>query len=217
MPSSSDVVIVGGGNAAWCAALAARESGARTLMLECAPESERGGNSRFSAGAMRVAYSGVDDLVRLMPDLTDEDKSSTDFGAYPEDQFYDDLCRVTQYRTTPRLAETLVGRSFDTMMWMQGKGIRFAPIYGRQAFKIDGRFKFWGGLTVEAWGGGPGLIDAEYSAAARNGIEVWYGARALDLMHDDNGVRGVRVRNRGATTELGAQAVVLASGGFEAN
>jgi tricarballylate dehydrogenase len=217
MASGYDVIIVGGGNAAWCAALAARESGARTLMLECAPESERGGNSRFSAGAMRVAYSGVDDLVRLMPDLTDEDKSSTDFGAYPQDQFYDDLCRVTQYRTNPRLAETLVGRSFDTMMWMRTKGVRFAPIYGRQAFKIDGRFKFWGGLTVEAWGGGPGLIDALYSAGARNGIEVWYGARACALIHDDGGVRGVVVRNRGITAAVNAKAVVLASGGFEAS
>ena len=67
-------------------------------------------------------------------------------------------------------------RSFDTMLWMRGKGIRFAPIYGRQAFKVDGRFKFWGGLTVEAWGGGPGLIDALHAAAAQHGIEVWYGA-----------------------------------------
>jgi tricarballylate dehydrogenase len=128
MPSAYDVIIVGGGNAAFCAALAARESGASVLVLECAPNAERGGNSRFTAGAMRVAYTGVDDLVRLMPDLTDEEKASTDFGVYAEDQFYDDLCRVTQYHTTPRLAETLVTRSFDTMLWMRGKGVRFVPI-----------------------------------------------------------------------------------------
>src|SRR5580704_4475962 len=165
MSSSYDVVVVGAGNAALCAGLAARESGVSVLVLECAPEAERGGNSRFSAGAMRVAYGGVDDLVRLMPDLTPEDKAITDFGAYTADQFYDDLCRVTQYRTSPELAETLVSRSFDTMMWMRGKGIRFAPIYGRQAFKVEGRFKFWGGLTVEAWGGGPGLIEALHTIA----------------------------------------------------
>ena len=74
MASEYDVIIVGGGNAALCAALAAREGGARTLVFECAPEAERGGNSRFSAGAMRVAYNGVDDLARLMPDLTDEEQ-----------------------------------------------------------------------------------------------------------------------------------------------
>ncbi len=217
MDTEFDVIVVGGGNAALCAALAAREGGARTLVLECAPEAERGGNSRFSAGAMRVAYNGVADLARLMPDLTDEERAITDFGAYAEDQFYDDLCRVTQYRTNPELAETLVTRSFETMMWMRGNGIRFAPIYGRQAFKIDGRFKFWGGLTVEAWGGGPGLIDALYSAAARNGIEVWYGSRALALLHDDNVIRGVTVRRRGQTAVASSKAVVVASGGFEAS
>ncbi len=157
MSSSYDVVVVGAGNAALCAALAARESGVSVLVLECAPEAERGGNSRFTAGAMRVAYNGVDDLARLMPDLTDEDKARTDFGAYTEDQFFDDLARVTQYRTSPELAELLVRRSFETMMWMRTKGVRFQPIYGRQAFNVGGRFKFWGGLTVEAWGGGPGF------------------------------------------------------------
>jgi tricarballylate dehydrogenase len=217
MASGYDVIVVGGGNAAMCAALSARERGARTLVLECAPEAERGGNSRFSAGAMRVAYRGVDDLARLMPDLTDEDKAITDFGAYPEEQFYDDLCRVTQYHTNPQLAETLVSRSFETMTWMRGKGIRFAPIYGRQAFKIEGRFKFWGGLTVEAWGGGPGLVDALHSAAARDGIEVWYAARARALIQDDNAVRGVMVAQGGKTSAVSARAVVLASGGFEAS
>jgi len=168
MPSSYDVVVVGAGNAALCAALAARESGVSVLVLECAPQSERGGNSRFTAGAMRVAYSGAADLARLMPDLTDEDKARTDFGAYTEDQFFDDLARVTQYRTSPELAELLVRRSFETMMWMRTKGVRFQPIYGRQAFNVGGRFKFWGGLTVEAWGGGPGLIDALHAGAAHH-------------------------------------------------
>src|SRR5229473_1497076 len=217
MPSAYDVIIVGGGNAAFCAALAARESGASVLVLECAPNAERGGNSRFTAGAMRVAYKGVDDLVRLMPDLTDEEKASTDFGVYAEDQFYDDLCRVTQYHTTPRLAETLVTRSFDTMLWMRGKGVRFVPIYGRQAFKVDGRFKFWGGLTVEAWGGGPGLIDSLYTIAERNGIDISYESRALELLHGDEGIHGVVARIKGHTDQIAAKAVVLASGGFEAN
>ncbi len=212
-----DVIVIGGGNAALCAALAARESGARILVIECAPEAERGGNSRFTAGGMRVAYRGVEDLMRLIPDLTEEEKAITDFGAYPEGQFYDDLCRITQYRTNPQLAETLVTRSFQTLKWMRGKGIRFAPIYGRQAFKVEGRFQFWGGLTVEAWGGGPGLIDALYSAAIRNGIDVRYASRALNLIHDNNTVRGVMVRSATGTAPVYGRAVVLACGGFEAN
>jgi tricarballylate dehydrogenase len=217
MADSYDVIVVGGGNAGFCAALAALESDASVLVLEAAPEAERGGNSRFTAGAMRVAYDGVEDLSRVMPDLTDEEKANTDFGVYPEDQFYDDLCRVTQYRTNPQLAETLVTRSFETILWMRRYGIRFAPIYGRQAFKVDGRFKFWGGLTIEAWGGGPGLIEAHYAAAARGGVEIRHESRARELLMDDFGVRGVVVRSGGRTLTLAAKAVILASGGFEAN
>ena len=65
------------------------------------------------------------------------------------------------------------------MLWMRGQGVRFMPIYGRQAYQVDGRFKFWGGLTVEAWGGGPGLIDGALPAGARRtGIEIRYRRRA---------------------------------------
>ncbi len=213
----ADVVVVGGGNAALCAALAARESGAEVLLLERAPEEERGGNSRFTAGAMRVVYNGVDDLVELMPELSDEELRSTDFGTYTFEDFFDDMARVTQYRADPDLTEILVSRSFETLKWMRGKGARFAPMYARQAFKIDGRFRFWGGLTVEAWGGGPGLVEALYAAAARTGVRVVYHARAQHLIADDAGVRGVRARIGGRTRDIAAKAVVLACGGFEAN
>jgi tricarballylate dehydrogenase len=213
----ADVIVVGGGNAAFAAALAAAGEGARVTVLERAPEAEAGGNSRFTAGAIRVAYDGEADLRRLMPDLTDAECARTDFGSYTEAQFLDDMGRVTDYRTDPDLCELLVRRSYDTLLWMRERGIRFAPIWGRQAFLVDGRFKFWGGLTVEAHGGGPGLIEAWTGAAAKAGIEVRYGARVLSLMAGDDGVRGVRVRQNGKTTELRADAVVLAAGGFQAN
>ena len=209
--------MVGAGNAAFAAAVAAAERGARVTVLERAPESESGGNTRFTAGAMRFAYRGVDDLRRLMPDLTDEEVARTDFGSYPEERFFEDMGRVTDYRTDPDLCELLVRESRDTLEWMAGKGIRFNPIWGRQAFLVDGRFTFWGGLTVEATGGGPGLVAGWTGVAARMGIEIRYGARALALITDDDGVHGVRVRQNGRTSELLADAVVLAAGGFEAN
>src|SRR3974377_1444298 len=168
LPSSAEIVVVGGGNAAFCAALAAAEQGVSVLVLERAPEEEAGGNSRFTAGAFRCVYDGVEDLRALMPDLTDDEVANSDFGTYTEEKFFDDMGRVTEYRTDPDLCEILVTRSKDTMRWMRDKGVRFMPIWGRQAYKIDGKFKFWGGLTVEAWGGGPGLVDALTKIARKN-------------------------------------------------
>jgi tricarballylate dehydrogenase len=211
------VIVVGAGNAALCAALSAREQGADVLVLERADKDRRGGNSAFTAGAIRVAYDSVDDLRRLMPDLTDQEIATTDFGSYTETEFFDDLARVTEYRSDPDLADTLVSNSFSTLLWMREKGVRFAPIYGRQAFKVDGRFKFWGGLTVEVAGGGPGLVDALVDACEAAGVRIEYGARTMSLLSGDDGVRGVVVRQDGRTREEVADAVVIASGGFQAN
>ena len=86
LPSSAEVVGGGGGNAALCAALAAAEYGVSVLVLERAPENEAGGNSRFTAGAFRCVYNGVDDLRALMPDLTDDEAAKSDFGAYTEER-----------------------------------------------------------------------------------------------------------------------------------
>ncbi len=211
------VIVVGAGNAALCAALAARENGADVTVLERAPEEERGGNSSFTAGAMRVAYDGLEDIEALVPDLSDEERRTTDFGAYPKDAFFDDMARVTEFRCDPDLVEILVNESHGTMKWMSGKGVRFLPIYGRQAFKVDGKFKFWGGLTLEAAGGGPGLIEAETRAALEAGIDIRYQSRAMDLLTVDGTIRGVIVRQNGADEVLEADAIVLAAGGFEAN
>lgn len=212
-----EVVVVGAGNAALCAALSAAENGARVLVLECAPKDQRGGNSRFTAGAIRFAYNGVDDLKTVMPDLSDREVETTDFGTYTEDQFFDDMFRVTQYRTDPDLCEVLVRRSFETVAWMQNTGVRFVPIYGRQAFKVGGKFKFWGGLTVETSGGGPGLVDALTDSALKRGVQIWYGARALRLLTDGAAITGVRIRREGEVQDIPAKSVVLASGGFQAN
>jgi tricarballylate dehydrogenase len=217
LPPSTDVVVVGAGNAAFCAALAAAEHGVSVLVLERAPEEEAGGNSRFTAGAFRCVYDGVEDLRALMPDLTDEEVAQSDFGTYTEEKFFDDMGRVTEYRTDPDLCEILVTRSKDTMGWMRDKGVRFLPIWGRQAYKIDGRFKFWGGLTVESWGGGPGLVEALARIARKNKVTIAYGARAMSLIADDDGVKGVRVKHHGKTVEVRSKCVVLAAGGFQAN
>ena len=159
----TDVIVVGGGNAAFAAAVSAAQQGAKVVVLERAPAEEAGGNTRFTAGAIRFAYEGVDDLRKLMPDLTDAECERTDFGSYTEDQFFDDMHRVTEYRTDPDMCELLVRKSRPTIQWMQEAGIKFYPIWGRQAFLVDGKFTFWGGLTVEAYGGGIHALSLSYS------------------------------------------------------
>jgi tricarballylate dehydrogenase len=212
-----DVIVVGGGNAAMCAALSASESVRKVLVLERAREEEAGGNSRFTAGLFRIVYNGVDDLRSVIPDLSDDEIANTDFGTYTEEQFLDDMARVTEYRCDPDLTEILVKQSLPTVQWMHKRGVRFTAAWGRQAFKVGGKFKFWGGLTLEAIGGGPGLVESEAQLAKKAGIEIWYGARALSLLSDDSGVHGVVVRHEGRTQEVHGNAVVLAAGGFQAN
>ena len=207
-----DVVVAGAGNAAMCAALAAREQGAEVLILEAAPEAESGGNSRYTAGAMRVVFEGVEDLVKVV-DLSAREIESTDFGRYTREQYYDDMARVTRYRCHPDLVETLVENSLDTLVWMRGKGVRFQPSYGRQAFRVDGRFRFWGGLAVETWGGGPGLVENLKKCCAREGIGILHESRAVSLIEEGGAVRGVVVRGREGAFTVRGRAVVLACGG----
>src|SRR5499433_3098229 len=212
-----DVIVIGAGNAATCAALSAREGGARVLMLEVAPEHWRGGNSAFTGGAWRIVYRGFDDLARLIPDISDHEFGNVDVGTYTEEQYFDDMGRMTEYRCDPDLTEILIRASFETGLWMRGKGVRFQLGLGRQAFRVDGKFKFWGGLACHIWGGGKELMKALHARAARDGITVLYETPAIGLMQGDRGVEGVRARHRGRVQELRAKAVVLACGGFEAN
>jgi tricarballylate dehydrogenase len=217
MPGTWDVVVVGAGNAAFCAAVAAAEKGARVLVLERAPEAENGGNTRFTAGGIRIAYSGIEDLKRIMPDLTQEEIANTDFGSYSTEEFFDDMFRVTRYRTDPALCELLVRRSYDAVAWMQSKGVRFVPIYGRQSFKVGNKMKFWGGVTVESWGGGPGLVDQETAIARKHGVEIRYDSRVFSLLYDGHAIIGVRVKSGQEIAEIRAASIVLACGGFESN
>jgi tricarballylate dehydrogenase len=212
-----DVIVVGGGNAAMCAAISAREQGLNVLVLERAPEEERGGNSSYTGGTMRFVYESADVIYQLVPDLTPEEIATTDFGTYPEERYFDDFYRVTQYRTNPDLCEVLIKGSQDAVRWLVEKGVRFIPRYGTQAPKVNGRFKFSSGSTLGAAGAGRGLIDSLYAIAARLGIEVRYLAQVKSLIADDDGVHGVVVRIAGKTTEIRGRAVVLACGGFQSN
>jgi tricarballylate dehydrogenase len=212
-----DVLVVGAGNAALCTAISAHESGARVLMLEAAPFEERGGNSHFTGGAFRFAFRGVDDLIAVLPSLASEDLSHVDFGSYTEEQYFDDLFALTQFRTDPDLAEILVRRSLDTAKWVARAGVKLQPGLGRQAYKVGGKFKFWGGLALHIWGGGPEMLKALYANVERRGIAVLYETPALSLLRENGRVTGVIAEHAGVPVEVRAGAVVLACGSFESN
>ncbi len=211
-----DVVVVGAGNAALCAALAANEAGAKVLVIERAPKEEYGGNSRFSSGSMRFAYNNADDLRPILKDLSDAEFAQLDFGSYPEEAFFDDMFRITSYRTDPALCEQLVKGSYGAAKWLAEKGVRFLPRL-THAYKEGDIFKMSPGLSSEAVGGGDGLVEREVQLALKNGVEIRYHTRAMSLIFDGHTVKGVRVKSPGAISEIKASAVVLACGGFEAN
>ena len=218
MNTPYDVVIAGAGNAALSAAIAAREQGAKVLVLERAPEFFRGGNTYFTGGLIRCAYEGIQDLKALIPDMSPEEEASVDVGKYNQDDFYSDLMRVTQGRSDPELAELLVSQSHPTLKWLREKGVRFVLATGRQAFKVDDKYRFWGGLVLESVGGGKGLSDQQFQAAESLGVEIRYKTRVLRPIQDKKGgVSGVTALGPEGFEEFPAKAVVLATGGFEAN
>src|SRR5215471_20917944 len=180
---TSDVLVIGKGNAALCGALAAREQGASVTMLEAASEEESGGNSAFAGGVMRFAFDGVEDLKRVT-ELSPEEIASSDFGTNTKDEYFDDLFRLTSYRTDPELSELLVTRSLDAMAWLRSKGVRFVPNFGRQSALVDGKRRFFGRLPIEVSGGGPGLVRALDQAAETAGVAASYGTRAVALLYD---------------------------------
>jgi tricarballylate dehydrogenase len=212
-----DVLVIGAGNAAANAALQARQMGASVAMLETAPMEARGGNSAFTGGAFRFSFKTVDDLIALAPDIRDLNLANIDFGSYTVEQYYDDMHRLTEYRCDPELTDVLIGDSYAAALWLKKLGVRFQPALGRQAFKVGGKFKFWGGLACHLLGGGAELIKTLHAAVERVGIKVLYDTTAVALIYEGGRVQGVRARRREEDIELRTTAVVLACGGFESN
>ena len=215
---SEDVIVVGGGNAAVCAALGAAEKGAKVLLLERSPKETRGGNSAFTGGAFRVVYDGVDDIRKMVPDLSQAEIEGADFRTYTEEQYLDEWMALSQYRGDADLIEMVVKRSLPTMLWLREQGVRFVPLFGRQTFKVDGKLVFWGGLTVESSGGGLGLMQSLYKQAEKiPGITLHYGTRAVGLRESEQGGWVVECLAGRKKLEFAGKSVILAAGGFHAN
>lgn len=212
----SDVVVVGAGNAALTAALAAREVGAQVLVLEKAPYEDRGGNSRFTGGIVRFVHGGLEDILPLVPDLTDADIARLDVEPYPADTYIDDIMRLSEGKADPALTRVLVERSYPTVRWMQSLGVQF-ELY-QTAVRQGGRLFFPAGAVIQFWSGGPGLTQRLFRAAEGRGIYVVYDAAVIDLLTAPDGrVQGVRAQTPEGLMDIHAGAVILACGGFEAS
>src|ERR671920_1319303 len=187
MAKRYDVVVVGGGNAAFSAAHAAREGGGRVLVLEKAPREWIGGNSYFTAGAMRTTHGGLVDLQPIIDDLSDEQATKTELPPYTPEDFLADMERVTKGHCGKELTAVLVNESADTMRWLHERGLRFRLMYDRQSFEVDGKRRFWGGLVLGTIDGGRGLMEQHTKGAAESGIEVRYESPMVDLIQDEDG------------------------------
>lgn len=194
MPAGAhEIIIVGGGNAALCAAITAAENGARVLILESAPKVYRGGNTRHTRNFRCMHQGPLSVLV----------------DSYPEQEYLDDLLEVTGGSTDINLARLTIHQSEECLPWMQAHGVRFQPpLSGTLSLARTNAFFHGGGKT---------LVNAYYRTALSLGVEVCYDAHVTHLQLDDNRITRVDYELEGEKRRLEPRAVVVASGGFQAD
>ena len=212
-----DVIVVGAGNAALCAALSARDGGASVVVLEKAPASAQGGNCAYTGGGFRFTHDGIEDIRDLVEDLTDADVARMSMAPYTADDFRGHLLSVTHGDTEPDLMETLIARSRSTVDWMHSKGVRWELPSGARP-SMGAPSVIPNSLGLAAWQAGPGLVSMLTAATRRAGIDILYETKMLRLLEDSRGgVQGVVARDQDGLHEIRSRGVVLACGGFEAN
>lgn len=188
-----DVVVAGGGNAALCAAITAARAGCSVIVIEGAPEFYRGGNTRHTRN-LRCSHDGT------APTMT---------GPYAQDEFLDDLYRVTAGQTDKVLAELAIGQSRELLGWMDEQGVRFQPPLG-------GTLSL-GKTNAFFLGGGRGMLNKLYRQAEALGVKAIYDAPVTALQIEDGYFVSATIHYQGRPQQVRGKALVAAAGGFEAN
>jgi tricarballylate dehydrogenase len=188
-----DVLVIGGGNAALCAAISARRAGASVLVLEGAPKFYRGGNTRHTRN-MRCAHDAATDILT---------------GPYTEQEFWDDLLRLTGGQTDEELARHMIAESKDILGWIVEQGVRWQPSLGG-TLSLGRTNSFF-------LGGGRAMLNALYLTAEKLGVDILYDAEVLDLEIDNGMFLSAALKQGDGRVSVRASALVAAAGGFEAN
>ena len=209
-----DVIVVGAGNAALCAALSAREAGASVVVLEKAPPSSQGGNCPYTGGGFRFTHDGLDDLRSLLPDDADLGRASME--PYTAADFRRHFADATHGDTSEELSEVVIAQSRPTIDWMHSRGVTWelsiSPALENAPSVIPNQ------VGLSALGSGPGLVEMLTRSARRAGIQVLYGTKMVELIQGDRGeIGGLVAQDADGRHLISSKAVVLACGGFEAN
>jgi tricarballylate dehydrogenase len=211
-----DIIVIGGGSAAFEAAVAARKAGAeRVVMLEKAPEAEYGGNARYSGTGFRFVHAGAREIREFLPDLDAALFSTMTIPPYGADDFMADLDRMTQGRMNRELAQTLVGQSNAAVHWMRDVGIAWEPL--KEHAKVGGKRYFERGIAIHVAGGGPGQLRQWRGIAEDLGIDLRFESPVCGFHGDLRRIEGVAVSRPDGRYDLLAKSVIACAGGFQAN
>jgi tricarballylate dehydrogenase len=211
-----DIIVIGGGSAAFSAAVSARQAGAgRVVMLEKAPEAEYGGNARYSGTGFRFVHGGAPEIRQFVPDLDEGLFASMMIPPYRAEDFTADLERMTQGRMNRELSQMLVGQSNAALHWMRQVGIKWEPL--KEHAKVGDKRYFERGIAIHVAGGGIGQLTQWRQIAQALGIEIRFDSPVCAVHGDLRRVEGVAVSGPQGRYDLMAKAVIACAGGFQAN
>lgn len=163
-------------------------------------------------------HTGLKDILPLVQNAPANAAARIEMAAYTRDDFITDIMRLGGGKSDPAMVNAVVDNSRQAVGWLaEHVGVPFTLSFNRQAYEVNGKQKFWGGLVLSTEDGGKGLIAAHQRALKKAGVNIWFDTPALSLVMKDGAVAGVTVRKDGQKLELITPVVILAAGGFEAN